>query len=225
MSQKIKSSINIRKLQIGKPYTLLFTKDSIRAPKYFIYHPGPLSYTVVHLRDSIYGEKVEKPIRIVELQATGTIKSSLYETMINSGYNSMLTYFLADVYAWTIDFTRLDKGDRFKVIYTEKFVDDSISVGIEKIKAAYFEHRGKGLYAFEFIQSIQGLNLPILFILTKIDKVKKSKRAHHVSQIIRVIKETTGDNKADHIIYSTKENIGRQQLIQDINQRVLDWDY
>ena len=59
--------------------------------------------------------------------------------------------FLADVYAWTIDFTRLDKGDRFKVIYTEKFVDDSVSIGIEKIKAAYFEHRGKGLYAFEFI--------------------------------------------------------------------------
>ncbi len=149
--QKIKDSINIRKLQIGKPYTLLFTKDSIRTPKYFIYHPGPLSYTVVNLRDSIYGEKVEKPIRVVELQATGTIKSSLYETMINSGYNSMLTYFLSDVYAWTIDFTRLDKGDRFKVIYNEKFVDDSISIGIEKIKAAYFEHRGKGLYAFEFI--------------------------------------------------------------------------
>jgi murein DD-endopeptidase MepM/ murein hydrolase activator NlpD len=149
--QKIKGSINIRKLQIGKPYTLLFTKDSINIPKYFIYHPGPLSYTVVNLRDSIYGKKVEKPVRVVELQATGTIKSSLYETMINSGYNSMLTYFLADVYAWTIDFTRLDKGDRFKVIYNEKFVDDSISIGIEKIKAAYFEHRGKGLYAFEFI--------------------------------------------------------------------------
>ena len=70
----------------------------------------------------------------------------------------MLTYFLADVYAWTIDFTRLDKGDRFKVIYTEKFVDDSISVGIEKIKAAYFEHRGKGLYAYEFeTDSIKGI--------------------------------------------------------------------
>ena len=25
--QKIKSSVNVRKLQIGKPYTLLFTKD------------------------------------------------------------------------------------------------------------------------------------------------------------------------------------------------------
>mgnify|MGYP001458861795 CR=1 FL=1 len=151
--QKIKGSVNIRKLQIGKSYTLLFTKDSVSTPKYFIYHPGPLSYTFVNLRDSIYGKKVDKPVRVVELQATGTIKSSLYETMINSGYNSMLTYFLADVYAWTIDFTRLDKGDRFKVIYTEKFVDDSLSIGIEKIKAAYFEHRGKGLYAFEFISN------------------------------------------------------------------------
>ena len=26
-----------------------------------------------------------------------------------------------------------------------------MSIGIEKIKVAYFEHRGKGLYAFEFI--------------------------------------------------------------------------
>lgn len=156
--QKIKGQVNVRKLQLGKPYTLLFTKDSVPTPKAFIYHPDVLGYRVVQLRDSIYGKQVNKLIRTVELQATGVIKSSLYETMQKSGYNSMLTYFLADVYAWTIDFTRLDKGDRFKVIYTEKFVDDSISVGIEKIKAAYFEHRGKGLYAYEFeTDSIKGI--------------------------------------------------------------------
>ena len=70
--------------------------------------------------------------------------------MQNSGLNDQLTYYLADVYAWTIDFFRLQKGDRFKVIYTEKFVDDSISIGIQEIKAAYFEHNGKPLYAFQF---------------------------------------------------------------------------
>ena len=75
---------------------------------------------MIQLRDSIFGQQVNKEIRTVELEATGVIQSSLYETMLNSGYNSMLTYFLSDVYAWTIDFTRLDKGDRFKVIYTEK---------------------------------------------------------------------------------------------------------
>ena len=156
--QVIKGKVNVRKLQIGKPYTLLFSKDSVPTPKAFIYHPDALGYSVIQLRDSIFGEQVNKPIRTVELEATGVIQSSLYETMQNSGYNNMLTYFMADVYAWTIDFTRLDKGDRFKVIYTEKFVDDSISVGIEKIKAAYFEHRGKGLYAYEFeTDSIKGI--------------------------------------------------------------------
>jgi len=157
--QKIKGKVSVRKLQLGKPYTLLYSKnDSVSTPKAFIYHPDALGYSVIQLSDSIYGKQVKKPIRTVELQATGTIQSSLYETMQNSGYNVNLTYFLSDVYAWTIDFTRLDKGDRFKVIYTEKFVDDSISVGIEKIKAAYFEHRGKGLYAYEFqTDSIKGI--------------------------------------------------------------------
>ena len=47
-------------------------------------------------------------------------------------------------------FLQTPKGDRFKVIYTEKFVDDSLSIGIERIKAAIFEHAGKDFYAFEF---------------------------------------------------------------------------
>ena len=92
----------------------------------------------------------EKPIKIVTLQGSGVINSSLYETMLDSGLNDQLTYYLSDVYAWTIDFFRLQKGDRFKVIYTEKFVDDSISLGVEEVIAAYFEHKGKGLYAFKF---------------------------------------------------------------------------
>ena len=153
-----KSEVNIRKLKIGKPYTLLFTKDSIPKAHAFIYHPGVESYDVIQLKDSLYAKKVKKPVRVEELQATGVIASSLYDTMNASGYNSNLTYYLADVYAWTVDFNRLAKGDRFKVIYTERFVDDSISIGIEKIKAAYFEHRNKPLYAFEFkTDSIKGI--------------------------------------------------------------------
>tara|TARA_B110000858_G_scaffold39850_1_gene45309 strand:- start:1005 stop:2300 length:1296 start_codon:yes stop_codon:yes gene_type:complete len=153
-----KSEVNIRKLKIGKPYTLLFTKDSVPKAHAFIYLPGVESYHVIQLKDSLYAKKVKKPIRVVELQATGVIASSLYDTMNASGYNSNLTYYLADVYAWTIDFNRLAKGDRFKVIYTERFVDDSISIGVEKIKAAYFEHRNKPLYAFEFkTDSIKGI--------------------------------------------------------------------
>ena len=149
--QAIKGTVNIRKLTLGKPYTLFFSKDSIPTPEYFVYHPNVSTYKKIHLRDSLFGEEVVKPFRTVELEAAGIIESSLYETMQNSGINEALTYYLSDVYAWTIDFFRLQKGDRFKIIYTEKFVDDSISIGIERIKAAYFEHKGKPLYAFEYI--------------------------------------------------------------------------
>ena len=120
-------------------------KDTIPTPEYFVYHAGVASYKRIHLRDSLYGEEIIKPSQVVELEASGVIESSLYETMQKSGINESLTYYLSDIYAWTIDFFRLQKGDRFKVIYTEKFVDDTISVGIERIKAAYFEHNGKPL--------------------------------------------------------------------------------
>jgi len=102
--QAIKGKVNIRKLTIGKPYSLFYSKDSIPTPEYFVYHPGPQSYTWIHLRDSLYGDEIQKPVRLVELEASGIIESSLYETMQNSGINESLTYYLSDIYAWTVDF-------------------------------------------------------------------------------------------------------------------------
>lgn len=148
--QKIKTQVSVKKLQIGKPYTLLFSKDSIKAPKVFIYQKDIQGYTIVQLRDSIYGLKKNKPVRTVQMEASGKIESSLYQTMLDNGYNEALTYYLSDIYAWTIDFFRLQKGDRFKIIYTEKFVDDTISIGIKNIKAASFEHKGQIIEAYEF---------------------------------------------------------------------------
>ena len=148
--EKIKTQVSVKKLQIGKPYTLLFSKDSIKAPKIFIYQKDIQGYTIVQLRDSIYGLKKNKPVRTVQMEASGKIESSLYQTMLDNGYNEALTYYLSDIYAWTIDFFRLQKGDRFKIIYTEKFVDDTISIGIKNIKAASFEHKGQIIEAYEF---------------------------------------------------------------------------
>ena len=148
--QSIKNKVSVRRLVAGKSYSLFYSKDSISTPKAFVYEPQVDSYTLVQLRDSVYGKKVDKPVKIVQKEGNGLIENSLYETMMNSGLNDQLTYYLADVYAWNIDFYRLHKGDRFKVIYTEKFVDDTVSLGVERIKAAIFQHAGKEFYAFEF---------------------------------------------------------------------------
>ena len=156
--QKTKEDVNFKKLQIGKPYTLIFSKDSLKSLKAFVYHPTVEGYSFIQLKDSVFGKTVVKPKSYKEMVASGVIDNSLYLTLEEQNLNPLLTYYLSDIYAWTIDFFRLEKGDRFKVIYTESFVDDTISVGISRIKAAYFLHRGKEQYAFEYeTDSIKGI--------------------------------------------------------------------
>ena len=156
--QTTKGNVDFKKLQIGKPYTLIFSKDSLKTLKAFVYHPTVEGYSFIQLRDSVFGKTIVKPKTYKEREASGVIDNSLYVTLDKQNMNPLLTYYLSDIYAWTIDFFRLEKGDKFKVIYTESFVDDTISVGISRVKAAYFLHRGKEQYAFEYeTDSIKGI--------------------------------------------------------------------
>ena len=156
--QKTKNDVDFRKLQIGKPYTLIYTNDSIPKLKAFVYHPSIEGYSFIQLKDSVYGKTFKKTRTYKDLSASGVINNSLYLTLEEQDKDPLLTYYLSDIYAWTIDFFRLDKGDKFKVIYTEAYVDDSIPVGITKIKAAYFVHKGVERYAFEYeTDSIKGI--------------------------------------------------------------------
>tara|TARA_B100000927_G_scaffold72106_1_gene57328 strand:- start:7464 stop:8684 length:1221 start_codon:yes stop_codon:yes gene_type:complete len=156
--EKTKNDVSFRKLQLGKPYTLIFTNDSIRKLKAFVYHPTIEGYSFIQLRDSIYGKTLSKPRSYRDLSASGTIDNSLYLTLEEQDKDPLLTYYLSDIYAWTIDFFRLNKGDKFKVIYTQAFIDDTIPVAITKVKAAYFVHRGIERYAFEYeTDSIKGI--------------------------------------------------------------------
>ncbi|MAU54317.1 MAG: M23 family peptidase [Flavobacteriales bacterium] len=148
--QKAKKVFDIRRINIGKPYSILFSKDSLKTPQVFIYQPNLIDYVVVSLTDSLWAEKKSKAVKLVEFEAEGVITSSLSETMEEKKLSPLLSNELSEIYAWTIDFFRLEKGDNFKVIYSSKFVDDSISVGLNRIHSAYFEHRGKPFYAIEF---------------------------------------------------------------------------
>ncbi|MCH4551913.1 peptidoglycan DD-metalloendopeptidase family protein [Aestuariibaculum lutulentum] len=147
-----------RYLQKGRPYTLLCSKDSLEIPEKFIYQPSVEEYIVVSFKDSIHAYKSKKPIKYVEKVYTGVINSNISQTLDDDGLSLVLAYKMSDIYAWTIDFTRLQKGDRFKVIYTDKYIDDTIYAGINRIKAAYFEHNSEPFYAFRFkTDSVKGL--------------------------------------------------------------------
>jgi murein DD-endopeptidase MepM/ murein hydrolase activator NlpD len=151
ITQTIPDTIfNFKRINVGRPYTILKTKDSLSKPVAFIYENDKINYTRVFLDDSIYGERDQKPVTIRERVASGTIESSLSLAIDNAGIDYMLTNRLADIYQWTIDFFRIQKGDQFKVIFKEKYINDTIYAGIESIDGALFIHQNKPYYAFEF---------------------------------------------------------------------------
>tara|TARA_Y100000385_G_scaffold261695_2_gene292696 strand:+ start:18864 stop:20126 length:1263 start_codon:yes stop_codon:yes gene_type:complete len=150
--EKTKAVFDVRQLRIGKPYTVLYAKDEENSPLVFIYELNKIEFLVVEFCDSIIAYTERKPVIIKEKEAFGIIGSTLSETMEDQGLPTQLIYDMSDdIYAWTIDFFRLQKGDNFKVIYKERFVDDSIYAGIETIEAAFFEHKGESFYAFNYI--------------------------------------------------------------------------
>ncbi|MBQ0768971.1 MAG: M23 family peptidase, partial [Bizionia sp.] len=158
IAERARDTFDIRKLQVGKPYTILCSNDSLQQPKCFIYQPNKTDYVVINFQDSIHAYTSSKPIKYVEKEISGIITSNISEALSEQGKSIALAYKMADVYAWTIDFTRLQKNDKFKVIYTEKYIDDTIYAGIHNIKAAYFEHNKSPFYAFEFeTDSIKGI--------------------------------------------------------------------
>ncbi len=150
IAESAKDSYDIRKLQIGKPYTLLCSKDSLQTPECFIYQPNSIDYVVIKFADSIVTYQESKPVTIVTKEASGTIMDNLSVTMEGQGLPYQLINEMADIYAWTINFFKVQKGDKFKIIYKERFIEGDMSVGLESIEAAYFQHKGEDFYAFGF---------------------------------------------------------------------------
>jgi len=151
IAEKAKDTFDIRRLQVGKPYTLLCSNDSLEIPKHFIYQPNQEEFVVISFQDSIHAYTSRKPIKYVEKTVTGIVTSSISQILDEQGISPILTNMLAEqIYAWTIDFTRLQKGDVFKVIYTDKYIDDTIYAGVHNVKAAFFNHKDTPYYAFRY---------------------------------------------------------------------------
>jgi murein DD-endopeptidase MepM/ murein hydrolase activator NlpD len=151
LSIKSRGIYDVRKLEARKKYTLLCTKDSLPRAEYFIYEPSPIDYVVYKLKDSIEVSYHQKKIDTVQTAVAGIIESSLWVTMTEAGADPLLIHSLSEVFAWQVDFYRIQKGDRFKVIYEQLFVDEE-EAGIGKILGAYFNHHEEDYYGVYFDQ-------------------------------------------------------------------------
>ena len=147
---------DFRKIVSNKKYTLLSRNDSIKTLHAIIYEPNAIDFVIFHLEDSLVVEPCQRELMTVEKSVAGVIQSSLSQTIEELGITHELTNKFVDIFAWQVDFQRLQKGDRFKLIYEEQLVDD-ITIGIGTIKGVYFEHFDNGYYAIPFDQG-EGLD-------------------------------------------------------------------
>jgi murein DD-endopeptidase MepM/ murein hydrolase activator NlpD len=140
---------DVRTIRAGKTYYALYQTDESgnRTLEYYIYRPTIQEAVVLHLKDSIHVERQIKEITYHDRSAQVVIESSLWNAMTNNDLPVELALELSEIYAWTIDFFGLQKGDSIRVYYDEKYVDD-ISIGIGRIYAAHFYHAKKWQEAY-----------------------------------------------------------------------------
>jgi murein DD-endopeptidase MepM/ murein hydrolase activator NlpD len=154
IDQLIKNSssvFDVRTIRAGNNYTLLCDNDSAARARYLVYEHDPSTSYIFSFNDSLKITPFRKEIRKTIRYASGTIETSLWESMIEEGLPPMLVADLSEIFAWTVDFFGLQKGDSFKVIYEEMSIDDQ-SLGPGKIYGAEFTWAGKTTIAVPFIQ-------------------------------------------------------------------------
>lgn len=147
---KVKDSFDVRSIRKGKTFTILRSKDRTKKLEVFIYQPDKINYYVIDFRDSIVANKKTRPLTFKTRTIAGALNGSLSETLQNLKVDPSLAPKIAKIYAWSIDFFKLQKGDTFGLKFTERYINDTIYDGVDSLKAAFFEYKGKNIYAFPF---------------------------------------------------------------------------
>ncbi|MDR2882917.1 MAG: peptidoglycan DD-metalloendopeptidase family protein [Alistipes sp.] len=169
IEQAARDIFDMRNVRAGNRYVAMLTPDTLSTdtvarPRltHFVYEKSQTDYAVISMwggpvamgGDSIAVRNGSKPVRIERRRITAEITSSMWMALYEAGLPDALSAELEDIYGWSVDFFALQKGDRFEVIYDQRFID-SVEVsrnGVGMIWGSVFRHGGKDLYAIPFIQ-------------------------------------------------------------------------
>jgi len=187
VTEMVKDSFNLRDIRIGKPFTLLKSKKAPHQLQVFIYQKDNIHYSVVDFRDTVVvAYNKQKPITIKRRTIATSISGSLSETLSKNGVDASMANNLAKIYEYSIDFFKIQKDDKFAVTFYEKYINDSIYAGVERMESSFFEHKGKKIYAFPYkLDSLskkvdyydeEGKGLKTMFLKAPLDYFRISSR-------------------------------------------------
>lgn len=193
------SIFNVRKIRPGQACALLCDKDSVNTPRYFIYEESPKSYITFDIADNYNAERQRKPVEWREREVAGTVESSLWVAVEECGASPLLAVEMSHIFGWSIDFFGIQKGDEFRIIYAQEYVEDTPLNNYKIIAASFcasknlvyaipFEQEGEMLFYNTDGNSLEGafLKAPLdyyrissTFSNSRMHPVLKRVRAHH----------------------------------------------
>lgn len=155
LAKQAKQVFDVRKIRFGNKYSIFVDRSPLRKARYFIYEISPVEYVVFELGNNLKARREQKEVKLTVDTAIGVIRTSLWDAMIENHNDPNLANDLSEIYAWTIDFFGIQKGDNYKVIYESLWVEGK-RIGIGKILAATFNHYNVDYNAFYFVQDYKG---------------------------------------------------------------------
>jgi murein DD-endopeptidase MepM/ murein hydrolase activator NlpD len=147
--RKSSGIFDLKTIKAGNEYTVFTSNDNANDLKFMVYHPDSITFVVFRLESPLRVYMGKKPISTELAAAGGVINHSLWESVQIAGCDTSLVSQLSDLYSWAVDFHRLQKGDRFAVVY-ERDVAEGQLVGVKRIAAACLTHRNRDFYIFRY---------------------------------------------------------------------------
>ena len=144
------SVFDVRKVRAGQPCALLAERDSMGTPRYFVYEMNAKEYAVFDLVTNRVTRGAH-PSEWRERTCGGVVESSLWNAMVDSEASPQLAVLLSQIFGWTIDFFGIQKGDEFRLIYEQEYVEDR-PINNFHISAASFRASDSLYYAIPFVQ-------------------------------------------------------------------------
>ena len=153
LTQVCDTLFDVRTLRVGNTYKAYFSAENTL--EYLVYDRDRMHQVVFDCTEPYDLWIYEKPVVRNERYADVTINSSLWNDMLAADVSPLLILSLSDIYAWTVDFFGLQKGDRFRVLYQETVCDGDV-IAVDTVRYAVFSHAGQDFPAIMFDQQDGG---------------------------------------------------------------------
>ena len=150
LTQSCGDVFDVRTLRIGNSYKAYYSSDTLQ---YLVYDRDRTSQIIFQCQPPYEISVCEKTVTVEKRYADVTISNSLWVDMTNAGVSPNLILSLSDIYAWTVDFFGLQKGDRFRVLYDERMCEDEV-IAVDTVRYAIFTHNGTDYPAVMYSQEI-----------------------------------------------------------------------